>query len=152
MKGYERNWDYPPPRFYTEPVPSGPNQGHHLSKAELDILLDAYRTKLHRPPVARDHLHRDHLHRDHLLARLNQHSHRSLTLVSAPAGYGKSTLMCCWLEECDAPSAWVSLDENDNDLRLFLSYFIAAVQTIFPTACAETLSMLGWTSCHRFHD
>ena len=95
------------------------------------------RTKLHRPPVARDHLHRD-----HLLGKLNQHSRRPLTLVSAPAGYGKSTLMCCWLETCDAPGAWVSLDENDNDLRLFLSYFIAAIQNIFPTACSETLSLL----------
>jgi aldehyde:ferredoxin oxidoreductase len=42
MKGYDRSRDYPPPRFYTEPVPSGPNQGHYLSKAELDTLLDAY--------------------------------------------------------------------------------------------------------------
>jgi aldehyde:ferredoxin oxidoreductase len=42
MKGYERNWDFPPPRFYTEKVPSGPNQGHYLSKAELDTLLTAY--------------------------------------------------------------------------------------------------------------
>ncbi|MBW2635773.1 MAG: aldehyde ferredoxin oxidoreductase [Deltaproteobacteria bacterium] len=42
MKEYGRSQDYPPPRFYTEPVPSGPNQGHYLNKAELDTLLDAY--------------------------------------------------------------------------------------------------------------
>ncbi len=66
-----------------------------------------------------------------------------MTLVSAPAGYGKSTLVSCWLEACNVPSAWVSLDENDNDLGIFLSYFISAIQRIFPAACAETRSMLG---------
>ena len=95
------------------------------------------RTKLHRPPVDRDHLHRD-----HLLDRLNQRRHRPLVLVSAPAGYGKSTLVSCWLEACKMPSTWLSLDESDSDLRLFLSYFITAIQRIFPSACHQTLSML----------
>ncbi len=96
------------------------------------------RTKLHRPPIDRAHLHRE-----HLLDRLNQSRCRPLTLVSAPAGYGKSTLASCWMEACDVPSAWVSLDENDNDLRIFLSYFVYAIQQIFPAACTETQSMLG---------
>ena len=96
-----------------------------------------FRTKLHRPPIARDHVHRD-----DLLNRLNQSPHRPLVLVSAPAGYGKSTLVCCWLEACDVPSAWVSLDQNDNDLRLFLNYYILAIQRIFPGACGETRYML----------
>ena len=100
--------------------------------------LPLIRTKLHRPPTTRDHLHRE-----HLLDRLNQRQHRPLALVSAAAGYAKSTLVSCWLEGCDVPSAWVSLDENDNDLRLFLSYFISAIQRIFPVACGETLSMLN---------
>ena len=103
---------------------------------EIDTEL-IIRTKLHRPPVSRDHLHRD-----HLLDRLNQHQHRPLALVSAPAGYGKSTLVSCWLEACDVPSAWVSLDEDDNDLGLFLSYFVSAIQRIFPATCGATLSML----------
>jgi LuxR family maltose regulon positive regulatory protein len=84
------------------------------------------RTKLHRPPVADDHLHRQ-----RLLNRLEKRLFRPLTLISAPAGYGKSTLMSCWLETCDLPSAWVSLDDGDNDLRMFLSYFLAAVRSIF---------------------
>ena len=103
---------------------------------EIDSKL-ILRTKLHRPPVSRDHLHRG-----HLLDRLNQHQHRSLALVSAPAGYGKSTLVSCWLEACDVPSAWVSLDEDDNDLGLFLSYFVSAIERIFPDTCGATLSML----------
>ena len=94
-------------------------------------------TKLHRPPNDRTHLHRL-----HLLDRLSQHRHRPLALVSAPAGYGKSTLVSCWLEACDVPNAWVSLDETDNDLRLFLSYFVSAIKRLFPVTCGETLSML----------
>lgn len=96
------------------------------------------RTKLHRPPIDGAHLHRE-----HLLDRLSQARHRPLSLVSAPAGYGKSTLVSCWLEACDVPGAWVSLDDNDNDLRLFLSYFVSAIQRIFPVACTETRSMLS---------
>ena len=101
------------------------------------MTLPILQTKLHRPPIDGAHLHRE-----HLLIRLNQGRHRPLTLVSAPAGYGKSTLVSCWLAACDVPGAWVSLDENDNDLRLFLSYVVAAIQRLFPVACGETLSML----------
>ncbi len=59
--------------------------------------------KLHRPPVDRIHVHRP-----HLLERLDQRRSRPLTLVSAPAGYGKSVLLRSWLKSCDIPSAWVS--------------------------------------------
>ncbi|MBW1786039.1 MAG: hypothetical protein JRK53_05380, partial [Deltaproteobacteria bacterium] len=69
--------------------------------------------------------------------------HRPLTLVSAPAGYGKTTLISCWLETCGRPAAWLSLDEHDNDLHLFLSYFVSAVQTIFPSANSETEALLN---------
>jgi LuxR family maltose regulon positive regulatory protein len=66
-----------------------------------------------------------------------------LTLVSAPAGYGKSTLVSSWLETLDCPAIWLSLDENDSDLAVFLSYFIAAIQTEFPDIGANTLAMLN---------
>ena len=103
------------------------------------------RTKLHRPPIARDHVHRG-----NILSRLNQHLHRPLFLVSAPAGYGKSTVVSCWLEANDILSAWLALDEDDNDLWLFLSYFVAAIQSLFPTACVKTMSMLRQPICRRF--
>ena len=106
--------------------------------ADETTTIPLMRTKLHRPPVAKDHLHRQ-----HLLDRLNRNLHRPLTLVSAPAGYGKSTLVSCWLEACDIPSAWVSLDENDNDLRMFLAYFLTAVQRIFPDAARKTQALLN---------
>ena len=67
---------------------------------------------------------------------------RPLTLVSAPAGYGKSTLISCWLEAVDCPTAWLSLDERDNELGVFLSYFLAAIETIFPGAVPESQALL----------
>ncbi len=105
-----------------------------------DELADILRTKLHRPPVDQNHVRRP-----HLLERLDQHLSRPLTLVSAPAGYGKSSLISCWLESCDMPGAWVSLVENDNDLRTFTAYFIAAVETIFSGACRNTQALLDAT-------
>ncbi len=73
------------------------------------------RTKLHRPPVASDHVHRV-----QMLDRLTERLYRPFTLVSAPAGYGKSTLVSCWAEAIEIPSAWISLDENDKKVYGFL--------------------------------
>ena len=95
-------------------------------------------TRLHRPAV--DGIH---VHRPHLLDRLDQRRHRPLTLVSAPAGYGKSVLISSWLESCDIHSARLSLDENDNDLRTITAFFIAAVETLFPGACRNTQALLN---------
>lgn len=55
-----------------------------------------------------------------------------LSLVSAPAGFGKTTVIRAWLQELDRPFAWLSLDESDNDLTRFCQYFIAALRTIHP--------------------
>jgi LuxR family maltose regulon positive regulatory protein len=106
--------------------------------AEKETIIPILNTKLHRPALGSDHVHRT-----RLLDRLNKRLYRPLTLVSAPAGYGKTTLMTCWLESCDLPSAWVSLDENDNDLRMFLAYFLSAVQSMFPDAAREIRAMLN---------
>ena len=94
--------------------------------------------KLHRP-----RLDRDHVHRPRLLERLDLQRRRPLTLVSAPAGYGKSALISSWLDSCDIPSAWVSLDKNDNDLRMFTAYFVAAVETLFSRVCRNTQALLN---------
>src|SRR5574340_578093 len=70
--------------------------------------------------------------RPRLVERLNDSlspSHK-LTLISAPAGFGKTTLVSEWLAGCSRPAAWLSLDEADNDLTRFLTYLIAALQTI----------------------
>ena len=96
------------------------------------------RTKLHRPPV-----YRNHIQRPHLLERLEKNRQGPLTLVSAPVGCGKSTLVSNWLDSCDSPSAWLSLDKQDNDLGKFLSYLLAAVETIFPHAVSKTMTLVN---------
>lgn len=55
---------------------------------------------------------------------------RKLTLISAPAGFGKTTLISEWISTCGKPVAWLSLDEADSDLLRFISYLIAAMQPI----------------------
>jgi ATP/maltotriose-dependent transcriptional regulator MalT len=68
--------------------------------------------------------------RPRLIERLNEGLHRKLTLISAPAGFGKTTLVSEWLADCHRPAAWLSLDEGDNDPTRFLTYLVAALQTI----------------------
>ena len=99
--------------------------------------LPLIRTKLYRPRITGDLVPRP-----RLLEQLEQRRDRPLTLVVAPAGYGKSTLVSSSLETCDWPSAWLSLDEHDNDLAQFLSYLVAAIQTISPDACHDTQAMI----------
>lgn len=69
-----------------------------------------------------------------LMERLEQGliSGRAITLVSAPAGYGKTTCVIDWVRNQDLPAAWLSLDGKDDDPGRFLSYLIAALQTIDP--------------------
>jgi LuxR family maltose regulon positive regulatory protein len=70
--------------------------------------------------------------RPELILRLNEGlsvSHK-LTLISAPAGFGKTTLVSEWVAGCKRPVAWLSLDEADNDLSRFLTYLVAALQRV----------------------
>ena len=103
-------------------------------------------TKLHRPRLPHDLVFRQ-----RLTELLNHSVDRPLTLICAPAGFGKTTLIATWIEriptgqgilESRLPTAWYSLDDNDNDLTTFLRYFIATLQTIFENACQETLVLL----------
>ena len=103
-------------------------------------------TKLHRPRVPDDLVSRP-----RLVEQLNRGLSGPLTLVCAPAGFGKTTLVSSWVEDMAAgrggvtpplPVAWLSLDESDSDLILFVRYFIAAIRTVFADACAETLNLL----------
>ncbi len=68
--------------------------------------------------------------RPQLIARLNEGLHRKLTLIAAPAGFGKTTLLSAWIAGCDRPVAWLSLDAGDSDPARFLSYLVAALRTI----------------------
>jgi len=70
--------------------------------------------------------------RPRLIERLNEglSASRKLTLISASAGFGKTTLVSEWVVDCGRPVAWLSLDEGDNDSARFLIYLVAALQTI----------------------
>jgi LuxR family maltose regulon positive regulatory protein len=94
-------------------------------------------TKLYLPPPRPNVVHRS-----RLIARLNAGLHRKLTLISAPAGFGKTTLVSAWLTRYERPVAWLSLDEKDSDPTRFLTYLVTAVQTISPMIGAGIVAML----------
>jgi LuxR family transcriptional regulator, maltose regulon positive regulatory protein len=86
--------------------------------------------------------------RPRLGQRLNQTTESKLTLVSAPAGFGKSTLVAEWLADAsrgEHRAAWLSLDEMDNDPVTFWTYVIAALQTVVPGIGEASLSLLKTT-------
>lgn len=65
-----------------------------------------------------------------LIERLNEGIQRKLTLISAPAGFGKTTLLSEWIFQSELPVAWISLDKGDNDPVYFIKYVIAALQRV----------------------
>ena len=85
--------------------------------------------------------------RSRLIERLNEGLQRTsgVTLISAPAGFGKTTLVSEWVAGCGRPIAWLSLDEGDNDPTRFLTYLVAALQTIAPKIGEGVLSILNAT-------
>lgn len=94
-------------------------------------------TKLYAPPVRANRVPRE-----RLIARLNDGAHRKLTLVSAAAGCGKTSLISEWIALGGRQTAWLSLEEADNDLTRFLSYVIAAFQTVSATVGERTVLAL----------
>jgi LuxR family maltose regulon positive regulatory protein len=95
-------------------------------------------TKLNVPP------HRGKVvRRPRLDERLSEGLARKLTLVSAPAGFGKTTLIAGWAEDCGLPVAWLSLDEADGDTNRFLTYLVAALRNVVPGASETVLSLLN---------
>ena len=94
-------------------------------------------TKLHFP-TSRPKL----VSRSHLIKQLNEGLHRKLSLISAPAGFGKTTLVSEWLSDYVGSVAWLSLDENDNEDARFLNYFVAAIQTVQPHIGDNVMAVL----------
>ena len=89
------------------------------------MTIPILRTKLYIPP-----LRAKVVSRPQLIARLREGMEYKLTLISAPAGFGKTTLVSEWVTGCKRPVAWLSLDDKDNDLTQFLAYFVAALKSI----------------------
>ena len=94
------------------------------------------------PKVERPALSSNYLPRERLLNELKAQQDRPLIVISGPAGYGKTTLMSAWLAESEWPVAWVSLDEEDNNLWLFALYVVSAIQEHFPNAMRKTAALL----------
>lgn len=100
-------------------------------------------TKLYSPP-----LRPKVVLRPRLIDRLNEGLRHmpGVTLISAPAGFGKTTLISEWTAACERPVAWLSLDEGENDLTRFLIYFVAALQRVVPNLGERELEMLQSTA------
>jgi LuxR family maltose regulon positive regulatory protein len=80
--------------------------------------------------------------RPRLIERLDARLEGKLTLISAAAGFGKTTLVSTWVVGCGLPVAWLSLDEGDSDPTRFLVYLIAALQTVAPQVGQGALAAL----------
>src|SRR6056297_3652565 len=82
-------------------------------------------TKLYIPP-----LQTKTVFRSPLIEQLNRGAKTKLTLISASAGFGKTILLCQWVESYDYPVGWISLDEEHNDPMRFLLYVLGAMQSV----------------------
>lgn len=101
-------------------------------------------TKLHIPPSGNQIVHRS-----ELFEKLNTGLTRKLILISAPAGFGKTTLLSNWIHQYRIPAMWYSLDKGDNDPTEFLSYIISGIQNIhneFGHSALKLLKSPGETS------
>ena len=94
-------------------------------------------TKLHRPPISREHVYRD-----HLIDLLDKNLYKPLTLVSAGAGYGKSMLISSWLEKSKLAYAWLSLSDDDNDIRILIDGLSTSIRKEFPKALGHISDFL----------
>ena len=95
------------------------------------------RTKLKQPPLASDYVART-----ELLAELERGRDRPLTLVSTPAGYGKSTLLSAWLQQTGGATAWLSLETRDDSVRGLASAMVEAIEEALPELLPGTRSWL----------
>ena len=100
-----------------------------IDLAAKSSALPLLATKLHRPRISAPLVQRP-----RLLEELNTDLRHRLTLISAPAGYGKTTAVNQWLDAINLPAAWISLDEHDSNLATFLTYLLAAVRSVYPDA------------------
>ena len=111
-----------------------------MAMTTLDMASPLLETKLYAPK-----LRRGVVARPRLSERLSRGAESKLTLVSAPAGFGKTTLLAEWLAAAPAGRrsvAWLSLDQADNQPVTFWTYLIAALQTVIPGIGASALSLL----------
>ena len=114
--------------------------------ADLQIAPPLLKTKLHIP-----HRRPDMVPRSLLIKQLNERIQRKLTLITAPAGYGKTNLASEWTHSLQSEDTsnnritWLSLEEADSEPIRFLSYVIAALQQVAPEVGVGALSLFEMT-------
>ena len=124
-------------------VGSGLTTGENENEKDqvaLEPSRQLLRTKFYVPPIRSIQIARP-----RLIDLLNGGLDRALILVSAPAGYGKTTLVGSWLKETGIPSAWLSLDDGDNDPIRFMQYLLAALAPLAPGIQDDLSGMLRGT-------
>lgn len=94
-------------------------------------------TKLHIPQPKKNVVHRP-----VLFEKLNEGFHRKLILVSATAGYGKTTLLSDWIHRNNIQTLWYSMDHSDNDPGVFITSLIKGIQTIHANAGKDAMELL----------
>ena len=101
--------------------------------------LNILKTKLQRPPVLAEYIVRN-----RIIEELEENIMKPFSLISAGAGYGKSVVVSQWLEQTRYLYTWISLDEEHNDLQMFLLYIVEAVNKVIPGSLKETgMALIG---------
>ncbi len=124
------------------PFPGDPTPAATASARESAVNSWLQREPLLATKVQRPRLRPATIHRAQLMEQLQKGMEGACTLISAPAGFGKTTLLSAWLVSSDTPAAWLSLEPEDNEPVRFLSYVIAALQTLDPSIGASALALL----------
>ncbi|MGH7930212.1 MAG: AAA family ATPase, partial [Candidatus Binatia bacterium] len=126
---------------------TSPPVNRHRSRASESHGVVFLESKLHAPPVRREWVAREDLVGDLVAA-----ADKSIVLIDAPVGYGKTTLVSQWKAVDPRPFAWVTLDRLDNDPNHFWSYVIEALRRVEPTvgAWADTVPASKETLQHDF--
>ncbi len=102
-------------------------------KEEEPIKYKVLFSKFHRPQIMADYILRT-----KVIQKLESNAIKPFSLISAGAGYGKSIAVSQWIEQTQYPTSWISLDSEQNDMRIFLSYLVMAINKLFPDSMANT--------------
>jgi LuxR family maltose regulon positive regulatory protein len=144
----ERNYSKAEGIFMGAPLKAVPFRTVHRSNKETVPFPAGKNAPLRSIPVPTTKIkprppNRAWVERGNLIAKLEMGAGRKLTLVSAPAGSGKTCLASQWIERSERRFAWLTLDEHDNDLDIFVRNVIAALQTRIPGFASEVLEFLS---------
>ncbi|MDX2430230.1 MAG: response regulator, partial [Bacteroides sp.] len=110
------------------------NETHASKENDAPLMLN---TRLYRPRISDDQIPRH-----DIINQLEKNLGKTLTLVAAPAGYGKSIVVSQWVESSSALHSWISIDDTFNDLNTFLTYFHAALDKISPGSWNKTENLI----------